>query len=196
VGLVSQVRPGGLPKAPTEIADAVELYAREWGRHAKIYCVPILFVHGRIERVAWVVRMTLRPDDKRLQLYQQGKVEREPTEDVWLVEPNPNEGQPISGAPGIREPAVVGLKIEELGAGGIREYLQRGNTWSGRGEHASLEEQARKAKQHNEEMRVAFREEQKVESRHEQSDKRRWRFRIPFLPVGIDLKPKKAAQGE
>ena len=169
----------------------MELYAREWGRHATIHCVPLLFVHGRIERVAWVVRMTLRPNDKRLKLYQEGSVSRKPTEDIWLVERNPKEGESISGAPGIREPAVVGLKIEELGAGGIREYLQRGNTWSGRGEHASLEEQARKAKQHNKEMRENFREHQKEESRQEQVDRRRSRFKIPFLRVKVDLKRRK-----
>jgi hypothetical protein len=31
---------------------------------------------------------------------------------------------------------------------------------------------------------------QKEESRKEQMDKRRWRFKIPFLRVGVDLSSK------
>ena len=141
--------------------------------------------------MAWVVRLSLRPNDKRLQLYREGKMPEPPTEEVWLVEPNPKAGEPIAYAPGQREPAVVGLKLEELGVGGVLTYLQRGNTWSGRGEFASLEEQAQKAMDHNAAEREKFRRHHKEESRHEQRDRRRWRFKIPFVRVLTDLKRSK-----
>ena len=176
------VRRHAMPDVPVEIADDVELWARQYGRHATLKFLPLLIQDGRVVRGAWVVRLTLRSTDKRMQLYQLGVVAEPPTEDVWLVTPNPKEGQPIAGTE-LREPAVLGLNITQMGAGGVRQFLEKGDTWSGRGQYRSLEEQVRQVRAANAATREKFRADLKEESRLEQRDKRRWRLKIPFIPV-------------
>jgi hypothetical protein len=171
------VRRDGLPVAPVDIADAAEEYARESGRHATIHFIPIQVERERVIHGTWLVRFSLRADDKRLQLYREGKVGEPPTEDVWLHVPDD------AGFGGYRP-----LNLTELGAGGLRTFLDRGNSWSGRGEFASLEEQTRKASEANDAMRTKLRADQKEENRLEQREKRRHILGIPFLPVLIDLK--------
>ena len=166
-----------LPQAPWEIQEEVELYARETGRHAKVYFVP---------GGGWVVRFSLRSNDKRMILFQQGMAPEPPTEDVWLHKPK-GGGRPMDFEP---------LDIHLMGPSGVREFLERGNMWSGRGEFSSLEEQLRNVRNKNEESRERHRANQKEENRHEQRDKRRHRFKLPFFPVGIDLKKRPEKGGE
>lgn len=165
------------PTVPVEIADTVEMFARESGRHATLHFIPTFSQNGEVITGTWMVRFTLKVDDPRLQLYRDGKVGEPPTEDVWLHVPDDT-----------RRSGYRPLSLEDLGAGGVRTFLDKGNTWSGRGEYTSIEEHVRKAMAANEMMRQKNRAFQKEESRHEQKDKRRWRFKIPFLPVGIALK--------
>jgi len=175
-----------LPTPPVEIADEVELYARESGRHATMHFVPTFAVKGQAVHGAWVIRFTLRENDPRLGLVQGGQV-KELTEDVWLHEPNPKYGREIPGSGGAQEPEFRGVDIYQLGASGVRTFLEKGNTWSGRGEHRSIEDQAQKAMEANRKMREKHRADQKEENRHEQRETRRSRFNIPFLNVGIDI---------
>lgn len=167
-----------LPTPPVEIADEVELYARQSGRHARLHFFPTQFKHRRMVRGTWVVRMTLKSDDKRLSLYREGRVNEEPTEDVWLHVPDPE--YPMGYKP---------LDLMQLGASGVRAFLEKGNLWSGRGEFTSLDEQVHKVREENARSRERIRQEHKEANRFEQREKRRWRFKIPFLPVGIALKP-------
>ena len=184
--------PGGLivrglhepPRPPVEIADEVEAYARQSGRHATLRFNPTLLKHGRVVAGTWVVRMTLKADDEVLSLYQEGKVAEPPTEDVWLHVPDPTYST------GYRP-----LDLVQLGAGGVRTFLEKGNLWSGRGEFTSLDEQVRKVREQNERQRTKNREQHKEANRFEQLEKRRWRLKIPFLLVEIDLGSKKAANG-
>jgi hypothetical protein len=134
MALVQHVRiaRGGLPSPPVEVADAVEEYARQWGRHATLAFRPTMFANQRILRGTWVVCLTLRADDKRLKLSQEGRVASPPTEDVWLHEPNPEVGKLIPGTYGLQEPPMRALPIEQLGATGVVRFLERGNMWSGR----------------------------------------------------------------
>jgi hypothetical protein len=117
----------GLPTPPTEIADEVELYAREWGRHATLHFVPTLFQGDRIVRGSWIVRFTLRSNDPRMRAYQEGRAPEPATEDVWLQEPNPRAGQPIPGTGGLKEQPYLPLNLTELGAGGVRRLGQPGH---------------------------------------------------------------------
>jgi len=59
---------GELPSAPAAIADEVELYARESGRHAKIHLIPteIDMKTGRVLKVTWRVDLDLHPDDPEM----------------------------------------------------------------------------------------------------------------------------------
>jgi len=136
------------------------------------------------------VRFTLRPNDKRMQPYQEGRAAKPATEDVWLHEHNPDEGKPLRG--GRKEGQYRPLNIVQMGSGGVRQFLERGNMWSGRGQFQSLEEQVRKVREENEAARLKFRAEQKEESRHEQRDKRRSRLKIPFITAGLNLLKKGA----
>lgn len=162
---------GAWPKAPPEIATEVELYARESGRTATVHYIP----YG-----GWFARFSLRCNDKRMLLYQQGMAPEPPTEDVWFHLPKPG------GRPG----DFVQLDILQMGASGVRQFLERGNTWSGRGEYASIEDATRKAAQSNADARAKYRADLKEASRYEQRDKRRQRFKIPFLRVGISFNNK------
>lgn len=178
-----------LPRPPVDIADEVELWARQYGRHAKLEYIPVIFHGGRVLRGAWVVMLSLRSDDKRMQLYQQGLAPEPPVERIWLHRPNPKAGQPIGETGGkLKEPPYLGLSLSELGASGVRQFLEKGDTWSGRGEFASLEDYVRKTQEANEAERLKFRADQKEANRFEQRETRRRRFKIPFIPVSIGWK--------
>ncbi|MCR4339254.1 MAG: hypothetical protein NUW01_05120 [Gemmatimonadaceae bacterium] len=164
------------PRAPWEIQEAVELWAREQGRTAKMHMAP---------GGTWFVRLSLRCNDKRMLLYQQGFSAEPPGEDVWFHIPNPHEGKVIQG---VRQGPYIPLDINQMGVSGVREFLDKGNTWSGRGEYLSLIDQLHKVRATNEEVRIKSRADAKEASRYEQREKRRFRFKIPFLRVGIDLK--------
>jgi len=177
-----------LPRPPVEIADEVELWAREHGRHGTLHFVPTALRGFEVIRGAWVVRLSLRENDKRLLLYRQGLAPEPPTEDVWLHVPNAHPEKPIPNTDGLKEGPYVALDIVQLGAAGVRRFLEKGDTWSGRGEYQSLEQQVRAVRAENSAAREKFRADQKETSRLEQRDKRRWRFKIPFIPVSIGLK--------
>ena len=159
----------GYPQAPHEFQEVVELWAREGGRHAKLHFTP---------GGTWFVRISLKSDDPRMELYKLGLIEEPVGEDVWLHLPNPHEGKVINGA---NQGPFIPLSLSDLGTSGLREFLERGDTWSGRGEYMSLLEQRRKVNESNEDMRRKNRAFQKEENRHEMRQSRRRRLKIPFL---------------
>lgn len=112
----------GTPTVPVEIRDAVEQWARTCGRHADIVFVP----HTRPPIPQ--VRIELLPHDPRLRAWQEGDADEKPVETVELVEWNDEKK------------CYVGMNLTDLGAGGVVELLERGNTWSGRGEFSSIQE--------------------------------------------------------
>ena len=168
----------GLPTPPVEVADEVELWAREFGRHGKLCFVPTALAGRTVAAGTWMVRLSLRENDKRMQLYKQGLAPEPPTEDVWLHEPDPKS--PTGYRP---------YNLMDLGAGGVRQFLEKGNMWSGRGQTGTktLEALAREAIDKNQKAggvaKAAAREECKLKLR----DERRWKLKIPFLPVGISI---------
>jgi len=157
------------PRAPSEFQEVVELWARGSGRHAKLHFTP---------GGTWLVRITLKFDDARMELYKLGLVEEPVGEDVWLHLPNPADGKIVNGE---RQGPFIPLSLSDLGTAGLREFLEQGNTWSGRGEYMSLLEQRRKVNESNEDARRKNREFHKEESRHEMRQSRRFRLKIPFL---------------
>lgn len=183
-------RPGArfeAPRAPAEIAEAVELFARNSGRTGSIK-----FATGPFGPNIWLVQLSLRPNDERMRLYQEGRAAEPPVETVWLQERNPLEGKPtgrfLPNGQLERHGPYRALDIYQMGASGVREFLERGNTESGRGEHRSLEEAVRKAFDDDQYNAVRFREQKKEENRHRTREDRRHRLGIPALPVGIDLR--------
>jgi hypothetical protein len=124
------------------------------------------------------VRISLKHDDPRMELYKLGLIEEPVGEDVWLHLSNAAEGKVINGE---RQSPFIPLSLTDLGTSGLREFLEQGNTWSGRGEYMSLLEQRRRVNESNEDARVKNRAFQKEESRNEMRESRRFRLKIPFL---------------
>ena len=173
----------GLPTPPVEIADEVELWARESGRHGKLQFVPTRLAGRRVVEGTWMVRLSLRDNDKRMLLYKQGLAPEPPTEDVWLHEPDPES--PTGYRP---------YNLGDLGAGGVRQFLDKGNLWSGRGQFGSktIEDLARDAIEKNRNAGQVAKSAAREECLLKLRDDRRWRLKIPFLNVGISI-PKAAA---
>lgn len=175
------------PEIPHEIRDEVELFARESGRTATLYFVPVLIEHGVIIVGTWMARFSLRSNDKRLLIHKEGRHAQMPGEDVWFHKANPKEGRIIPGTHGRRETQWTPLDIVQMGASGVRQFLDQGNTW-GRGEFSSLESALSETRDKNETARLKNKADAKYDSRMESREKRRTILGIPFLPVGIDLK--------
>ena len=124
-------------------------------------------------------------------LYKRGEAEAPPTEHVWFHIPNPREGKMFCG---VRQGRFIPLDLSHLGVSGVREFLEKGNTWSGRGEYLSLVDQLQQVREANETARVNNRAEHKEANRHEMRESRRFRYKIPFLPVGINLRASKSTE--
>ena len=190
MGLIQQIGGGGrrysaLPVAPHDIRDAVELYARKSGRTGTIHFVPF---------GGWFVRFNLRSNDSRMLLWKNGTAPEPPSEDVWLHRENPRFGKFIPGTNMEREPRYLPYQLHELGVTGVVEILERGNTFSKRGEHDSLESAVKQAGESNLAMKRKNRADQKEASRLESREKRRSILKIPFLPGGLTMRKKKEKQ--
>lgn len=173
------------PRAPAEIAEAVELYAREHGRTGSI--------EFAVGPNLWLVKLSLRPNDPAMKAWQEGRAVEPPTEVVWLQERNPNDGKVIgwNGDKPVRGTPYRALDIQQMGAAGVRAFLDRGNTWTGRGEHASLTGALKASYAADEVTRAKNRATVREDTRDMIRDKRRSYLKIPFLRVGINLKKEK-----
>jgi len=118
-----------------------------------------------------------------MRLWQEGRAPEPPTEDVWFHEPNPDEGKVINGR---RQGPFIPLDIYLMGASGVRNWLEKGDTWSGMGVFRSIEEAFRKASESNKTAKEKFRADQKDQAVSEASDKRRQYLKIPLVPGGIE----------
>ncbi len=177
-----------MPTAPAEIADEVEMYARESGRHAALTFIPtsVDMNTGRILGGTWRVDLSLHPEDPRMLIYQEGRMEKPPVEEIWLHKENPN--------PESWRDKYTPFDINQMGPSGVRQFLERGNIHSGRGEFDSMDDVVRKTAELNEKRRQKRYDDAEDRVRKRARDKRRSRQKIPFLRVGIDLlKPKKGA---
>lgn len=167
-----------LPKAPWDLQEEVELYARESGRTAKLHFMPGINT--------WFARFSLRSNDKRMLAYQQGLAADVPTEDVWFHRAASHEDVARNRA---QKPGDwIPLDIIQMGRSGVREFLDRGNTWSGRGEFASIAESRLKAKEANAAAKERLRAQQKDDAMQMTKQTKHHRLKIPVIPVAIDLK--------
>lgn len=174
----------GLPEAPPDIREEVELWARERGRTAKIHFVP----YG-----GWFVRLELRPNDPRMRAFQEGRAPEPPTEDVFLhvfrqdYDPKRHPAIPaLIPKPGSAQQTVP-LDIYQLGRSGVREFLEKGDTWSGRGLYSSHEDRMRKVGEANRESARKLREHYRDQAGRRARDTRRQRLKIPFIRMGVDI---------
>lgn len=167
-----------LPKAPFDLQEEVELYARESGRTARLHYFP---------GAGWFARFNLRCNDPAMLLFQQGMTDEPPGEDVFFMVPDPS--------PTARPGDMVPLDVLQMGRAGVREFLERGNTWSGRGEYDSIVDAHAKAREANRQAKMAFKAQRKDENRQRQRAQRRWWLKIPLVAVGIDVGRRIANRG-
>lgn len=165
-------------RAPVEVADAVELWARQYGRHATMKFVP--------EMGCWSVNLSLKPDDPAMRRYQEGVATEVPTEGVLLLEWDATLGE-VDPLTGRKRGAHRAVSLEEYGASGVVALLEKGNTWSGRGEFASLQEAVIGAATRNRERAEKVKESQRQWARDYAGDVRRQVCKIPYVRVGVEL---------
>lgn len=188
------------PRPPPEIATEVELWARQRGRSARMQWVPTLLFGTTAVRHVWVIHLELRPNDPKMLAFKEGRAEKPPTEQVWLHVPNLDkdgrslEGKEIPNTMGLREPKMIGVDINALGAAGVREFLERDDTWSGRGEHGSLMESLQATREHNADVRRKVKAEAREENRQALKEERRRWLGIPQIVAGISLGKKKTTK--
>ena len=112
-----------------------------------------------------MARFSRRPNDPMRELQQKGKVE-EATEDVYfhvhVRDYDPQRHPAIRPPSGDSRQVYVPLDILQMGVSGVREFLERGNTWSGRGQFSShrdrLDQSAEANRRGRREIKEAARE--------------------------------------
>lgn len=160
----------GAPRVPVEIADAVEKWARKYGRHARVTYI------DHVEPPIPQVRITPAPGDPLAEKVQTGELPPEAAEEtVELMHQKRGE------------PGYTPYRLEELGVSGVLRILNRGNTWSGRGEFDSPVEASEEAREQNQRARKEAYREGLDETIQAGRSVRRQAFGIPLKEVGIDL---------
>lgn len=118
------------PVPPVEIADAVERWARQWGRHARL--------EWNDATRCFAIHFTRKGDDPSLALVQGGQ-RAEVTESVLLHEWK-KESRPHPFLAGKKVDGFVSMDLEQYGVDGVLRILDRSNMWSGRGDFADPQE--------------------------------------------------------
>ncbi len=162
-----------VPDAPWDLAEEVELYAREYDRTGRLHFFPIANT--------WIAQFSLRSDNPLMRAYQEGRAPEPETEEIWIHELVPN-GRPMEFRP---------IDIVQMGRSGLREFLQKGNLFSGRGKFRSLKDSVQKARDATESDRAQTKERARDSALASAKDRRRQVLGIPQLPVGIDLQRNK-----
>lgn len=152
---------------PWEISDEVELWAREHGRHGRCVWNPVL-------RCA-EIQLELKADDPRMKGWQEGRLKTKPVESIYL------HRQEVRGGP------FVAVDLNELGASGVRAWLDRGNMWSGTGEYPNLHTACMAADRHNLELEEKMKAEAVENARLRARDNKRQIFDLPLVHVPADL---------
>jgi hypothetical protein len=160
-----------------DIADEIILYFRESGRNCEVKYIP----HMK----CFVAMVSLRSNDPLLGSFQSGVLSRVPTEDVFFHEPNPDAGKIMGG---VRQGPFRPLDLNQMGASGVRTWLEQRNVLSGRGEFKSLLEQHRAVDKKGREGVAKIKQETRSDVIDFGLEVRRVVEKIPYNRVGIDLK--------
>lgn len=153
------------PMVPSAIADAVAQWARGWGRSTRWQWVSYPGLR------CWAVYLSPLPDDPKLEAVQTGGWAPEDADECVLL---------IDGG--------QAMDLEQYGPSGVINWFERNNMKSGRGEVDSLDEQVRRSRDQRAEIRTKQRAERHDNAKQRAKEWRRQIFKIPFLPVGINLR--------
>lgn len=128
--LISNI--SGRPIVPVDVEEAIILWFRAWGRGARVeWSEPL---------GCFVIHASRKSDDPVMRLWQEGKLAEEPTEVIYLHEPNP------------RGPGFVAIDPGMLGPAGVRTWLDERNLWSGRGEFRSIQDAVERVTEANDRL--------------------------------------------
>lgn len=152
---------------PWDWADAVEVWAREQGRHGRLVWNTVLRCYE--------AQIDLKDADPRLLAWQQGKVRQKPVESVFF------HRQDKPGGP------WVAMDLQQMGPSGIRKYLDEGNLWSGRGRYRNLMEACRAADDHNQRLEAIMAEAAEQGARDNAREHRRQLFDLPLVSVPANV---------
>lgn len=168
-------------RAPVEIRDGVELWARKHGRTADVvwYDAPMN---------CWAVKLGFRPGDPRLRegLKAEPVFLHEWKSAAWWAKNDPRRARRHYRSNQIM-PGYRALDLDELGLGGIIQFLDRGDLLSGRGEFSSAEAAGRakveefRTDKHR--RRRAARDDAEYRAKY---DRRKF-LKLPLIPVGISF---------
>lgn len=153
---------------PYQFADAVEMWARERGRHA---------------RIGWnsatncaVIDFTLRADDPRMRAWQEGKLRFEPKESVLLHYRK-------CDSKGVESGPYIAMDLEQKGVSGIIDMLNEGDVLSGTGKYRDMQEAVQAVERNNERLRATMREAAVENARLRARDDRRRVAGLPLVSV-------------
>lgn len=129
MGIILARRRTGPPMTPVWFADTIEMWARAHGRHAKTTWDPPVG--------CFVTRLSRMSHDPVLALVKSGKKEDVGVPIYWHewkegVRRHPVTGQVVGG--------FVPMDIEQMGESGVRTYLDKVATWTGRAEFKSVDD--------------------------------------------------------
>lgn len=162
------IRNRGVPTIPVDISNEVELFARQWGRHARM--------EWNVNLNAPVIHFSLPKDSKLWKMWQEGELDHEPTESVPLIEWDADNRK------------YGPMNLEDLGPSGIRALLEKSNVWSGRGEHKDLVSSVGATIEKNRELREEGRKRAREIGMEIGWLSRRETLELPQSQVLIDLK--------
>lgn len=175
-GLLAPKSLANVIEAPIEYSEAVEKWARQWGRHGRIVCISAIDT--------WQVRLTPREGDPRLRLYREGKASLQDLEEtIELVErvPDPDSRTGL-------KTKNRSIPLEELGVQGVIDRLDKMNTLSGTGEFEDLQSAWNWAHEQSMEAKKDLKRSMRDVAREKARSLYHRIFRVPYLSVGIDLK--------
>jgi|TARA_Y100000310_G_scaffold273098_1_gene288389 hypothetical protein len=170
-----------------EYSDAVELWARGRGGHAKLKWLPD-------PMNCWAVILSYRAGDPRQASPEDGEpvLLHDWKDAKWWHRYHPERVKRHERSNEIM-PCGYAYELDELGVSGILERLDRGNILSGRGEFDSAEEAGRKQVEKFKDEKHKRRLDARGDAGHRARDIRRQVMKIPFLPVGVEFTKGKEA---
>jgi hypothetical protein len=165
--MIEVFRDYSVPEVPFEINDAVEMWARKSGRHGRITWVPQI--------ACFVVELSMPPDSPIWKAFRAGDLAEEPKERIQLMHWDGREGR------------YIPMKLEEYGASGIVEMLEKADVWSGRGEFESMTDALHAQIGRNEQARKENRERFNDLARDEVQHRRREILGLPLVSVPANI---------
>jgi hypothetical protein len=171
------VKRAGVPVAPGWAQEEAQSWASQYGRTADVVWVPGMN--------CWDVQLSLRSSDPMLGAFNSGRTSEAPVEHVYLMEPNPFYGQTVNGKKQINR--YISILLEQMGPSGLREFLEKGDTWSGRGEFNGLMDAVNRNRAAASAAKDKLRDSNRNDAIDMGREVRRQVLGIPLIPVGVEI---------